>query len=65
MEAGLKDIRTLTIRTADNKTEYAVNLGEAIKDRVGREIGFKSVISSPNLSTMSEVNAWIKKHINN
>jgi hypothetical protein len=58
-----KDVRTLTLKTANNKTEYVVNLGENVKDRTGKVTGFKSYKTSPNFKNEGEANKWIKENI--
>ncbi len=58
-----KDIRTLTIKTADGKTEYVAQIGDTVRNRVGKSTGgFKSQKTSPNFKNQGEADKWIKEN---
>lgn len=58
-----KKIRTMTFKTPTGGIYYVAQIGNTVKDRVGRESGFKSHKTSKNLKTTKEVNSWIKDNI--
>jgi len=61
----MKDTRILTIKTKEGRNEYVAEVGQVVKDRVGRTIGFDAVATSPNYRQKSMADKWITKLLNN
>lgn len=65
-EGNAKDYRVLTIK--DGKTgssRYVAEIGNAVKDRVGRQTGFKSSNTSQEFNSEAEAQKWISKQLEN